>query len=44
MALVTAAITAERLLPAGERVARGLGIAIVAAGLSLVVRAAAGAA
>jgi predicted metal-binding membrane protein len=32
MALVTAAITAERLAPAGERVARGIGAIIVVAG------------
>jgi predicted metal-binding membrane protein len=40
MALVTAAITAERLLPAGERVARVTGAVVVAAGLLLVARAA----
>lgn len=39
MALVTAAITAERLLPAGERVARAIGVMIVGTGLSLVGRA-----
>lgn len=39
MAAVTAAITAERLAPAGERVARGIGAAAIAAGLVLVVRA-----
>lgn len=38
MAVVTAAITAERLSPAGERVARGIGIAVVAAGLLLIAR------
>ena len=39
MALVTAAITAERLVPAGERVARGVGIAAVGAGVWLIMRA-----
>ncbi|HTR11633.1 MAG TPA: DUF2182 domain-containing protein [Paraburkholderia sp.] len=39
MALVAAAITAERLLPAGGRVARGIGIVTAAVGLVLVVRA-----
>jgi predicted metal-binding membrane protein len=38
MAIVTVAITAERLAPAGERVARAIGIVTVAAGLFLVVR------
>ena len=32
MAIVTAAITAERLAPAGERIARALGIVVVGAG------------
>jgi len=41
MAVVTAAITAERLLPEGERVARGLGVVGVVAGLVLILRAAA---
>jgi predicted metal-binding membrane protein len=41
MAVVAAAITAERLAPAGERVARAVGIAGVAAGLLLIARAAA---
>jgi len=36
MSLVTAAITLERLLPAGERVARVIGGATVAAGLFLI--------
>ncbi len=36
MALVTAAITAERLSPAGERVARALGAVAVGAGLFLI--------
>jgi predicted metal-binding membrane protein len=40
MALVTAAITAERLLPAGERTARTIGIVIVIGGLFLTARAA----
>ena len=39
MAVVTAAITAERLAPAGERIARGLGAVAVGAGLVLIVRA-----
>ncbi len=41
MAVVTAAITAERLAPAGERVARAIGWMAVAAGLFLIARAAA---
>jgi predicted metal-binding membrane protein len=40
MALVTAAITAERLAPAGGRVARGLGVVGIEAGLFLIARAA----
>jgi predicted metal-binding membrane protein len=40
MAIVTAAITAERLAPAGERVARALGLVAVTAGLFLLARAA----
>ena len=39
MAVVTAAITAERLAPAGERIARVLGAVAVGAGLVLIVRA-----
>jgi len=39
MALVAAAITAERLLPADGRVVRGIGIVTVAVGLAMVVRA-----
>src|SRR5271166_1096013 len=35
MAVVTAAITVERLAPAGERVARAIGAAVVGAGLFL---------
>jgi predicted metal-binding membrane protein len=40
MAVVTAAITVERLTPAGERVARATGAVAVGAGLLLVARAA----
>ena len=40
MAVVTAAITAERLAPAGQRVAQALGIVAVGAGLFLIARAA----
>jgi predicted metal-binding membrane protein len=40
MTLVTAAITVERLAPAGERVARAIGVAVVGVGLLLIVRAA----
>jgi predicted metal-binding membrane protein len=40
MAVVTAAITVERLAPAGRRVARAIGAVVVAAGLWLIVRAA----
>jgi predicted metal-binding membrane protein len=39
MALVTAAITAERLAPAGERVARAIGVVAVGAGVFLIARA-----
>ena len=39
MALVTAAITAERLAPAGERVARAIGVVAVGTGLFLLARA-----
>jgi predicted metal-binding membrane protein len=42
MALVAAAITVERLAPAGERVARAIGAVVVAAGLLLIARAADG--
>lgn len=38
MALVTAAITVERLAPAGERIARVIGVIVVAAGLFLIAR------
>jgi predicted metal-binding membrane protein len=40
MAVVAAAITVERLAPAGERVARAVGVVVVAAGLLLIARAA----
>lgn len=40
MGMVTLAITAERLLPHGERVARLIGVVIVGAGVLLMVRAA----
>jgi predicted metal-binding membrane protein len=40
MAVLTAAITIERLAPAGERVARRVGVVVVGAGLLLIVRAA----
>ena len=39
MAVVTAAITAERLAPAGERVARAIGAIAVGAGVLLIARA-----
>jgi len=39
MALVTAALTVERLAPAGERVARGIGAFVITAGLFLISRA-----
>jgi predicted metal-binding membrane protein len=40
MAVVAAAITVERLAPAGERVARITGAVVVGAGLFLIARAA----
>jgi predicted metal-binding membrane protein len=40
MALVTAAVTVERLAPAGERVARAIGAVVVGAGLLLIAQAA----
>jgi predicted metal-binding membrane protein len=40
MAVVTAAITLERLAPAGERIARVIGAVVVVAGLFLIARAA----
>lgn len=39
MGIVTAAVTAERLAPAGERVVRGIGVVAIGAGLLLVARA-----
>jgi predicted metal-binding membrane protein len=39
MAVVAAAITLERLAPAGERIARAIGVVIVGAGLFLIARA-----
>jgi predicted metal-binding membrane protein len=39
MAVVTAAITAERLVPAADRVARAIGAVVVGAGLFLIARA-----
>jgi len=39
MAVVTAAITVERLAPAGERVARAVGAVVVVAGFLLIARA-----
>ena len=40
MAVVGTAITVERLAPAGERVARAIGVVVVAAGVFLIARAA----
>jgi hypothetical protein len=40
MGVVAAAVTAERLAPAGEGVARAVGAVVVAAGLFLIARAA----
>jgi predicted metal-binding membrane protein len=40
MAVVTVAITVERLAPAGERVARAIGAGVMGAGLLLIARAA----
>jgi predicted metal-binding membrane protein len=40
MAVVTAAITLERLAPAGKRIAHAIGVVIVAAGICLIARAA----
>ena len=42
MAAVTACITAERLVPGGERVARAIGAVIVGAGVLLILRGAGG--
>ncbi len=38
MAVVAAAITVERLAPAGERVARAIGVVVVGTGLFLIAR------
>lgn len=43
MALVTAAITAEKVAPAGERVARVVGVGVLGVGLFLIARAGLGA-
>jgi predicted metal-binding membrane protein len=40
MAVVTTAITAERIAPAGERVARAIGVMVIGAGMLLLTRAA----
>jgi predicted metal-binding membrane protein len=40
MAVVTAAMTVERLAPAGEHAARAIGAVVVGAGLFLIARAA----
>jgi predicted metal-binding membrane protein len=40
MSIVAAAITVERLLPSGSRVARASGVVIIASGLFLIARAA----
>ena len=40
MAVVTAAITVERLAPGGEHMARGIGVVVIGAGLLLIARAA----
>jgi len=40
MAVVAAAITLERLVPVGERVAKAIGVVVVGAGVLLIVRAA----
>jgi hypothetical protein len=40
MALITAAITAERVAPAGERLARAIGAVAAGTGLFLIARAA----
>ena len=42
MAVVTAAMTVERLAPAGERFARAIGAVVIGAGLLLITRAATG--
>jgi predicted metal-binding membrane protein len=40
MTVVAVAITLERLMPAGQRVARTIGVVVIAAGLFLIARAA----
>jgi hypothetical protein len=40
MAVAAAAIAVERLVPAGERVARAIGAVVIGAGLLLIARAA----
>jgi predicted metal-binding membrane protein len=40
MAVVTAAISAERLMPAGQRTAHVIGVIAIIAGVSLIARAA----
>jgi predicted metal-binding membrane protein len=40
MAIATAAITLERLAPAGERMARAIGVVTIGAGSFLIARAA----
>ena len=40
MTVVTAVITLERLAPAGERVARAIGVLVIGAGAFLIARAA----
>jgi predicted metal-binding membrane protein len=40
MAVVAAAITVERLAPAGQRAARAIGAVVIATGLFLIARAA----
>ena len=39
MAVVTAAITAERLAPGGEQVARAIGVVVIGVGFFLIARA-----
>lgn len=38
MAVVTAAITLERLAPSGQRIARAIGVVVVIAGLFMLAR------
>jgi hypothetical protein len=40
MAIVSAAITVERIVPAGQRVARGIGSVMAGSGLLMLARAA----